>query len=114
MLHIRDDAFASLHGAAPGVPRSPPWRTTSTTRSSRRVTGTFTVPNYLTGDGAPGNRFNYAPGAGPDALPVRNGNFTAEFICNIPRSVSADGNDPVHARPRWRSTGTACSATPTR
>ena len=28
---------------------------------------------YLTGTGAPGSRFNYAPGAGPDALPVRNG-----------------------------------------
>ena len=24
------------------------------------MTGTFTVPNYLTGDGSPGNRFNYA------------------------------------------------------
>ncbi len=94
MLHIRDDAFASLQGAAPrftvtGVQNNVDALIT------RRVTGTFTVPNYLTGDGSPGNRFAYAPGAGPDALPVRNGNFTAQFICNIPRSVSADGNDPV-------------------
>src|SRR5262249_11490331 len=62
----------------------------------RRVTGTFTIPNYLTGDGGPGNRFDYAPGAGPDALPVRNGDVTAGFICNIPRAATADGNDPVH------------------
>ena len=35
------------------------------------------------------------PTPGPDALPVRNGDVTAGFICNIPRSATADGNDPV-------------------
>ena len=77
MLHIRDDAFASLQGAA--APRSPSPSVQDNVDASifRRVTGTFTVPNYLTGDGSPGNRFDYAAGAGPDALPVRNGNFTA-------------------------------------
>jgi hypothetical protein len=94
MLHIRDDAFASLHGDAPAFTVSGVQDDVDD-RIVRRVTGTFTVPSYLTDDGSPGNRFNYAPGAGPDALPVRNGDFTAEFICNIPRSVSADGNDPV-------------------
>ncbi len=94
MLHIRDDAFASLGGAAPA------FQVTSTQdnvddRIFRRVSGTFTVPNYLTGTGAPGSRFNYESNGGPDALPVRNGNFTAEFICNIPRSVSSNGLDPV-------------------
>ena len=65
-------------------------------RIFRRVTGTFTVPNYLTGDGSPGNRFNYAPGAGVDALPVRNGDFTAELHLQHPAfGQSADGNDPV-------------------
>ena len=34
MLHIRDDAFASLHGAAPGVHGHERARTTSTTASS--------------------------------------------------------------------------------
>ncbi len=94
MLHLRDDGFASLDGAAPS------FTVTSVQddvddRIFRRVTGTFEVPNYLTGDGSPGSRFNYAPGAGPDALPVRNGVVSAGFICNIPRSVSTDGNDPV-------------------
>ncbi len=95
MLHIRDDAFASLHGAAPKFTVTQVQNNVDA-QISRRVTGTFTVPNYLTGDGSPGNGFNYAPGAGPDALPVRNGDFTAGFICNIPRSTTADGNDPVH------------------
>jgi len=91
MLHIRDDAFASLQGGAPSF-------TVTSVQDGvndqvlRRVTGTFTVPNYLTADGSPGNRFAYAPDVGPDAVPVRNGDLTAGYICNIPRSVSADRN----------------------
>ncbi len=93
MLHIRDDAFATLHGGAPAFAVTAVQDDVDD-RIWRRVTGTFTVPNYLTGDGAPGNRFHYASGAGPDALPTRNGDFTAGFICNIPRSVTT-GADPV-------------------
>jgi hypothetical protein len=94
LLHIRDDGFATLGGAAPA------FTVTNVENNvddhiARRVTGTFTVPNYLTGDGSPGNRFNYASGAGPDAVPVRNGTLSAGYICNIPKSVSAAGSDPV-------------------
>ncbi len=95
LLHIRDDAFASLHGAAPG------FTVTHVDENVdadilRRVVGTFTVPNYLTGTGAPGSSFNYSPGPnGPNGLPTRNGSFTANFLCLVPRSASADGNDPV-------------------
>lgn len=94
MLHIRDDAFASLHGGTPAFTVTSVQDNVDD-RTWRRVTGTFTVPNYLTDDGSPGNRFQYAPNAGPDALPVRNGDFTAQYICNIPRWSTADGNDPV-------------------
>jgi hypothetical protein len=94
MLHIRDDAFASLHGGVPSFQVTQVQNDVDD-QIYRRVTGTFTVPSYLTGDGSPGNTFAYAPGGGPDALPVRNGNVTAGFICNIPRSATADGNDPV-------------------
>jgi hypothetical protein len=94
VLHIRDDAFASLHGAAPSFTVTGVQDNVSST-IFRRVTGTYQVPLYLTGDGGPGSRFNYSPNAGPDALPVRNGTYTAPFTCNIPRSVTADGNDPV-------------------
>jgi hypothetical protein len=95
MLHMRDDAFASLQGGAPAftvdeVVDAPGSLT------SRRVTGTFTVPNYLTtpvngkepflgtDPGLPGTRLLYLPG---DELPDRNGDFTATYTCNVPTSV---------------------------
>ncbi len=96
MLHIRDDAFASLGGEAPDFTvTSVQNEVEDVAYVYRRVTGTYEVPLYLTGTGAPGSRFEYAPGAGPDALPVRNGSYTARFVCNIPRSVTPDGADPV-------------------
>jgi hypothetical protein len=90
MLHIRDDAFASLDGAAPEFTVDQVENAVDD-RIYRRVTGTFTVPNYLTGTGAPGSRFT----AGADGLPVRNGDLVAGYICNIPRAASADGDTPV-------------------
>ncbi|MGZ8735249.1 MAG: hypothetical protein ACXW1M_08685, partial [Acidimicrobiia bacterium] len=92
MLHIRDDAFASLGGAD----AAPAFTVTSVEnnlddRIFRRVTGTFAVPSYLTGSGAPGARFT----VGPDGLPDRNGDLQAGFICNIPRAASNDGAAPV-------------------
>ena len=96
LLHIRDDAFASLHGAAPSFTVTHVDENVDAD-TLRRVIGTFTVPNYLTGTGQPGSSFNYAPGdTGRDRVPTRNGNYTANFRCLIPRSASADGNDPVH------------------
>jgi hypothetical protein len=102
MLHIRDDAFASLQGGAPR------FAVTGTTEAysdkvSRRITGTFTVPNYLTtpvnakapvlnADAAlPGTRFLYLPG---DDLPDRNGDFTATFTCDVPKAAVASFTDP--------------------
>ena len=94
LLHIRDDAFASLDGAAPAF-------TVDLVENDvgpniyRRVWGTFEVPQYLTGTGEPGSRFHYGGDTGIDALPVRNGTYTARFVCNIPRATTADGEDPV-------------------
>jgi len=91
VLHMRDDAFSTLHGNAPAF-------TVTNVQDNvdaqifRRVTGTFTVPSYLTGTGAAGSTFVY----GPDGLPQRNGTLQASFICNIPRAATAGGNDPVH------------------
>ncbi len=96
LVHIRDDVFASLHGAAPSFTVTHVDENVDDT-TLRRVIGTFTVPSYLTGTGQPGSRFDYGPGdTGPNRLPTRNGDFTANFRCLIPRSASADGNDPVH------------------
>jgi hypothetical protein len=95
MLHIRDDAFASLAG---GVPTFTVEATQDgySDKVARQVTGTFSVPNYLTSPvnakepalgtdpGLPGTRFFYLGG---DELPDRNGFFTATFTCDIPRSA---------------------------
>ncbi|MDQ1521547.1 MAG: hypothetical protein QOI55_2620, partial [Actinomycetota bacterium] len=94
LLHIRDDAFVSLGGRAPrftvtGVEEN------VDDKIFRRVSGTFQVPKYLTGTGAPGARFHYGNNPAPDALPVRQGTMTAPFVCNIPRATTADGNEPV-------------------
>jgi hypothetical protein len=88
LLHIRDDAFESLDD------KSPSFNITQVEndvdeRIARRVTGTFTVPNYLTGDGTAGNPFNL----GANGLPQRNGDHTAPFICIIPRTaLKSDGS----------------------
>jgi hypothetical protein len=99
MIHIRDDAFAPL-----GSDGAPAFTVDSVTddvdsNTARRITGTFTVPNYLTtpvntkepalesDPGLPGTRFFYNPADGDD-LPDRNGDFTATYTCNIPRSAS--------------------------
>jgi hypothetical protein len=97
MLHIRDTALAELGDAAP------PFTITSVTPGeegsgiSRQVVGTYTVPNFLTGDGGPGNRFSYGDGVVPtgDELPVRNGTLEAPFVCNISDATLA-GGEPAH------------------
>ncbi len=100
MLKIRDEAFASLAGGTPSftvtqveefakdasIPGKP-----VDARIFRRVQGTFSVPLYLTGDGGTGEVLTQ----GLDGLPVRNGDYQAKFICNIPQSASAQGLDPV-------------------
>ncbi len=87
LLHLRDDAFADLGSAAPaftvtGVEELTPEQDDLI---ARRVEGTFEVPLYLTGTGAPGSTFNW----GEDGLPVRNGSITASFSCRVPRAASA-------------------------
>jgi hypothetical protein len=94
MLHIRDDAFESLDDNAPAFQVTQVENDVDD-RIARRVTGTFTVPNYLTGDGAPGNRFN----TGMNGLPQRNGDYTAPFICIIPRSALKPDGTAARARP---------------
>jgi len=94
MLHIRDNAFESLGNSAPAFQVTQVENDVDA-RVARRVTGTFTVPNYLTGDGSAGNAFN----TGEDGLPQRNGDYTASFTCIIPRAaLKADGT-VARARP---------------
>jgi len=99
MLHIRDTALTQLGDAAPA------FRVDAIRQSPQRgvflqIEGTFDVPNFLTGDGGPGNGFNYAadPAANPDELPTQNPTtpvLRAPFVCNLP--VAAIVNpDPAH------------------
>lgn len=103
MVHIRDATLAELGEAAPEFTVTEviddPTHDDGTQREglARTVTGTYTVSNWLTGDGAPGERFHYDadPAAEPDALPTANGTLTATFQCNIPESAMSDA-DPAH------------------
>jgi hypothetical protein len=84
LLHMRDDAFEVLGDAAPTfavtrVEESP------TGPVLRTVSGTFEVPRYLTGQGAPGSVLNNGSGA-EDPRPERNGDQTANFTCVVPRA----------------------------
>ncbi|MDO9173386.1 MAG: hypothetical protein Q7V62_01195, partial [Actinomycetota bacterium] len=84
VLHMRDQAYDELGDAAPL------FTVTSSTESDgvRVVTGTFEVPNFLTGDGSVGNRFDL----GPDGLPVRNADtpaYVAAFHCVVPVASTA-------------------------
>ncbi len=82
LVHMRDDAFAQLGSSAPtfAVTSSTPGTHTGI---ARVVEGTFAVPNYLTGTGAPGSTFN----EDASGLPARNGTFNAAFRCVIPTSA---------------------------
>lgn len=93
MLHIRDDALASLGDAAPAFEITEVVEEADDEYIARTVVGSFTVPNYLTGDGSAGNRFFYGDGVTPtaDELPVRNGDITATFECKVSDSTLAGG-----------------------
>ncbi|MEI7559177.1 MAG: hypothetical protein WCJ63_01165 [Actinomycetes bacterium] len=115
MLGIRDNAFAQLGDTnlANLIPEgtSPAFTITSVenftagqnSKTARRVVGRITTPCYLTTAGhvpcAPGSVFNYAPGAGPDAIPVQNGTFSSEFRCEIPRVAFDDTTGAGNALP---------------
>ncbi len=88
MLHIRDDAYASL--ATDGAPA---FRVTSQTDSGnvRTIDGEYDIPNYLDLDAGPGSKFVL----GADGMPERNSaapTVTASFHCLVP--LTATGAHP--------------------
>ncbi|MEK7422920.1 MAG: hypothetical protein AAB131_03670, partial [Actinomycetota bacterium] len=97
LLHIRDDALAALGDAAPAFTITSALPGDDGSGIAIQVTGTFTVPNYLTADGAPGNRFFYGDNVEPtaDAMPMQNGALEAPFTCNI-SDATAEGSEPAH------------------
>ena len=102
MLHIRNDAFDQLgdHDLGDGVVQghAPPFVVTSVQNftaaqnasTAREVKGTFVVPCYLSPSCAAGGSFQL----GSNGLPTRNGIWTANFDCVIPRAAIDPGARP--------------------
>jgi hypothetical protein len=93
MLRIRDDAFAQLgdkdlsdlkiQGNAPAF-KVTQVENNVNDRIARRVTGTFTMPCYISTPACqPGGGFVYSPGTN-NPVQIPGNTYTAKFICNIP------------------------------
>jgi len=93
MLHIRDDALAALGDAAPKYTITAV-NPNSDDNIALQIEGTYTVPNYLTFDGSPGNSFYYSSDA-VDSLPEQNGTLQSPFVCNI-SVATMNGTEPAH------------------
>ena len=80
LLAIRSDAYDEM-----GDDGAPAFEVTSVEGDTIRfVEGTFALPNFLTGDGGPGNRFLLE-----DGIPVRSAehpDYPARFRCVLPAS----------------------------
>ncbi|CAN5449830.1 hypothetical protein BH18ACT1_BH18ACT1_11430 [soil metagenome] len=90
LLHMRDDAFATL-GDAPPAFTVEEVEDFADGPALRTVAGTIEVPQYLTCDGGPGSGRT----AGSDGLPVQNGTYDANFLCVVPRSATGAQARPV-------------------
>ena len=91
IVHMRDETLAGLGTTAPE------FDITSVTENpepglARLVEGTYSVPNWMTGDGGPGTALN----RGADGLPEINGVVQAPFACEIADNVW-NGTGPAHA-----------------
>ncbi len=96
MLSIRDQALVALGDKAPAFTVTEV-KTGTDDNIAKQIVGTFTVPNFLTNDASPGNRFNYAAkdATNPDALPSQNGTVQVGFRCNISNATVA-ATTPAH------------------
>ncbi|MDG2028306.1 MAG: hypothetical protein P8J50_14455 [Acidimicrobiales bacterium] len=84
LVHMRDDAFASLDGAAPTYTIDAVTRHDSDTYTI--IEGTYDVPLYLTGDGGPGTGLNTESGS---LLPTANGTWPSVFRCLVHDNTTA-------------------------
>lgn len=103
MLHIRDLTLEFYGDSTPeftvtDVIDAPADAVDDGGLIARQISGIYTVPNFLTGDGGPGQRFYLPPNVKPtpDWLPEQNGILEVPFVCNIPASVLRAGTYPVH------------------
>jgi hypothetical protein len=116
-LHIRDEAFRSLgdrnlkdlnvSGRAPAftVDSVQDLSAAEDAEIARRVSGTISVPCFLTNGCAPGGRFTFDR----KGLPQRHGSYSFSYVCEIPR-VALDPPAPAKARPSLYGHGLLGSA----
>ncbi len=93
MLHIRDTALTALGDVAPAYTITAVTPNTDD-NIALQIEGTYTVPNFLTGDGSPGTSFYYATNT-IDSLPEQNGTIESPFVCNI-SVATMTGTEPGH------------------
>jgi hypothetical protein len=84
LLHLRDDAFATLGDDSPAFTVTSVEHPAGNPNIATRAKGTFEVPRYLDGTGATGSTMVY----GPDGLPEAVGVQTANFDCIVPHSAT--------------------------
>lgn len=92
VLHMRDDAFATLGDKAPAFTLINSTETPSE-GVQRIVEGTIDVPNYLTNNGEPGSVLDN--GTDPNGIPTRNGVYKANVLCVVPASAQDSPAHPV-------------------
>lgn len=88
LLHMRDDAFATLGDARPAftVTSVTPFTPEENEHIAYELEGTFTVPSYLR-DLAVSVQTGSELNLGADGLPEQNGTMEAGFLMRVPRSA---------------------------
>jgi hypothetical protein len=116
-LRIRDQAFRSLgdtnlkdlkvSGRSPAITVDSVQELSPAEDSliARSISGTITVPCFLTNGCAPGGRFTFDR----KGLPQRHGSYSFAYFCEIPR-VALDPAAPAKARPSLYGHGLLGSA----
>ena len=88
VLSMRDDAFGKIAGLAPSYKVDEVQTTDLEEGIGKVVRGTFQVPLYLDGNGAPGSRMTFSPLNGQ---PLATGEYTANFTCSLPEKGLENG-----------------------
>ncbi len=88
VLSMRDDAFGKIAGVAPAYKVTEVRETGLQDGIGKVVSGTFEVPLYLDGGGAPGSRMTFSPLNGQ---PIASGTYTANFTCSVPEKGLESG-----------------------
>ncbi len=94
ILEMRDETTVALGDSTPEFQITSVNEAPEDAGLARFVEGTYSVPNYLTGDGSPGSSLNL----GPDGLPTineENPTLQAPFACGISATTLA-GTEPAH------------------